>query len=99
MPAFIRNRNSTYALHLIGSGKKLDPVLVESYCIKNKLDLNEVRAILNEAMVAGDSGGNPVNMAQGINSGDITNPGPDTLGTKKRKKKKHENSTSNLGNH
>ncbi|QBX32718.1 hypothetical protein Asfd1_92 [Aeromonas phage Asfd_1] len=41
---------------------------------------------VNEDMVAGDSGGSPVDIAAGKTSGAVTNVGPETLGKKKKKK-------------
>lgn len=38
-------------------------------------------------MVAGDSGGNPTDIAAGKTSGDVTGKGPETLGKRKRKTK------------
>lgn len=40
---------------------------------------------LDEDMVAGDSGGNPTDIAAGQTTGSVTNPGPELL-TKKKKK-------------
>ncbi|UOX40418.1 hypothetical protein OBDJBBDK_00094 [Aeromonas phage AhFM11] len=41
---------------------------------------------IDEDMVAGDSNGNPVDIAAGKTSGAITLTGPETLGKKKKKK-------------
>lgn len=43
--------------------------------------------MLNEEMVAGDSGGSVDNIAQGVTTGSVTSPGPG-LTTKKKKKSK-----------
>lgn len=43
---------------------------------------------LFEAMVAGDAGGNPQNIASGTTSGDVVSKGPETLPKKKRKRLK-----------
>ncbi|ADG59966.1 hypothetical protein Acj9p066 [Acinetobacter phage Acj9] len=43
---------------------------------------------LYESMVAGDSGGNPTNIASGTSSGAITNKGPGHVGITKVKKRK-----------
>ncbi|APU01835.1 hypothetical protein [Aeromonas phage SW69-9] len=43
---------------------------------------------VDEDMVAGDSGGNPTDIAAGKTSGAITSPGPETLGKKKNAKPK-----------
>ncbi|AYD80854.1 major capsid protein [Klebsiella phage KP179] len=45
---------------------------------------------LNEEMVAGDTGGNPQNIASGTTSGAVVNKGPETLPKKKRDKSKPE---------
>lgn len=39
-----------------------------------------------EAMVAGDAGGNPQNIASGTTSGDVVSAGPETISKKKRKR-------------
>ncbi len=43
---------------------------------------------LVEAVVAGDSGGDPDKIAKGETSGAITGPGPKVMNTKRKKKKK-----------
>lgn len=40
---------------------------------------------LYEAMVAGDSGGNPTNIASGTTTGAVVNAGPEVIGKKKKK--------------
>ncbi|UYD57510.1 hypothetical protein OFDDKENP_00134 [Aeromonas phage B614] len=39
---------------------------------------------VDEDMVAGDSGGSPVDIAAGKTTGAVTSPGPETLGKKKK---------------
>lgn len=39
-----------------------------------------------EAVVAGDSGGDPVDISSGVTSGNVVNVGPTELGKKKKKK-------------
>lgn len=41
---------------------------------------------IDEDMVAGDSSGNPIDIAAGKTSGAVTSPGPETLGKKRKKK-------------
>lgn len=91
MPVFKRNKTTIYGLAIARSGGSVDKKLVESICSKNKLDPDEIYAILNEATIAGDCGGNPEDVSSGISSGDITNQGPEIFGSKpKKRKKEHE---------
>lgn len=53
------------------------------------MNLPDLRQALTEEMVAGDSGGDAGRIASGETSGDITRPGPETLPSSKKKKKKH----------
>lgn len=50
------------------------------------MNIPELQAVLDEEMVAGDAGGNPVKIASGETSGAITNIAPKVLGKKKRKR-------------
>lgn len=54
------------------------------------LNMPEMRQIMNEEMVAGDSGGSVENIASGVTTGAITNKGPKVLGSTRPYKRKRK---------
>lgn len=55
-------------------------------CSNRKKSTGNMVIQVDEDVVAGDSGGDPTNIAAGKTSGAITSPGPKTLGKKRKKK-------------
>lgn len=58
-------------------------------CSGKPKDKPNIDTQVDEDMVAGDSGGNPTDIAAGKTSGSVTSPGPKTIGKKKRKQHDH----------
>ncbi|ANS06036.1 hypothetical protein BI032_gp029 [Citrobacter phage vB_CfrM_CfP1] len=54
------------------------------------MNVPEMRQIMNEEMVAGDSGGSVENIASGVTTGAITNKGPKVLGSTRPYKRKRK---------
>ena len=54
------------------------------------MNVPEMRQIMNEEMVAGDSGGSVENIASGVTNGAITNKGPKVLGSTRPYKRKRK---------
>lgn len=54
------------------------------------MNMPEMRQIMNEEMVAGDSGGSVENIASGVTTGAITNKGPKVLGSTRPYKRKRK---------